>query len=279
LINNFKYSKIDIIIKGQKPQLFIGSMIRGALGYSLKKVACINPSFTCEGCFATENCLYFDFYEKKNTYHKYRLDFPLNSQLFEFSIYLYGDAKEKLPYILSALHKLFKENGIGKERIKPKEFFFYVNDKTVYDGKEFKIPQNHISTFQLDRYSPKIKLQLLSPLRLKKDNKFLGVKEFDLVYLLNSIYQRYLQLTLQEQTKLPFEPKYNITEKNLQWKQLTRYSNRQKTKMNMDGLMGEIEINNIDKKSYELLKLGEIIGAGKQTVMGLGKIEIKDDDE
>jgi len=46
-----------------------------------------------------------------------------------------------------------------------------------------------------------------------------------------------------------------------------------------DGLMGEIKIKDIDEKSYNLLKLGEIIGAGKQTVMGLGKIEIKDSDE
>ena len=32
----------------------------------------------------------------------------------------------------------------------------------------------------------------------------------------------------------------------------------------------------IDKRSYELLKLGEIIGVGKQTVMGLGRIEVID---
>jgi CRISPR/Cas system endoribonuclease Cas6 (RAMP superfamily) len=32
----------------------------------------------------------------------------------------------------------------------------------------------------------------------------------------------------------------------------------------------------IDKKSYKLLKLGEIIGVGKQTVMGLGRIEVED---
>ena len=276
---NFDYSKIDIIVKGKKPQYFIGSMVRGALGYSLKKVVCINPSFECKDCFAATNCLYYDFFEKKNTYHKYRLDFPINSDLFEFSIYLYNDAKDKLPYMVSALHKLFTENGLGKGRIKPKEFFFYINDKTVYDGKEFKIPQKYINSFQTDTYSSDIKLQLLSPLRIKKDNKLVGVKEFGLVNVLNSVYQRYLRLTNQEPSKLPFEPNYEIETKDIHWKQLTRYSNRQKTKMNMDGFMGTITINNIDKQSYKLLKLGEIIGAGKQTVMGLGKIEVKDLDE
>lgn len=276
---DFSYSKIDVIVKGKKPQYFVGSMIRGALGYSLKKVVCINPSFICKDCFASTNCLYYDFFERKNSYHKYRLDFSLDSELFEFGIYLYDDAKEKLPYIISALHKLFTENGLGKDRIKPKEFFFYINGKTVYDGKEFKIPQKYINSFQSDIYSPDIKLNLLSPLRIKKDNKFVGVNEFDLIDVLNSIYQRYLKLTNQKSSKLPFEPNYKIETKDMHWKQLTRYSNRQKTKMNMDGLMGTITIRNIDKQSYKLLKIGEIIGAGKQTVMGLGKIEVKDLDE
>lgn len=268
---SFSYSKLDIIVKGGKPQYFIGSMIRGALGYSLKKVVCINPSFECKECFAASNCLYYDFFEKKNTYHKYRLDFALDSELFEFSLLLFNDSKDKLPYIISALYKLFIEIGIGKEKTKPQEFFFYLNGKTVYEGKEFKIPQNYIIDFKQDTYCPDIKLQLLSPLRIKKDNKFLGKKEFDLIYVINSVYQRYLQLTNQEPSKLPFEPNYKIETKEISWKQLTRYSNRQKTKMNMDGLIGEIIIKDVDKQSYELLKLGEIIG--------VGKIEIKDLDE
>jgi len=276
---DFNYSKIDMIVKGKKPQYFIGSMVRGALGYSLKKVVCINPSFICKDCFASTGCIYYDFFEKKNSYHKYRLDFPLDSDLFEFGIYLYDDAKDKLPYMISALYKLFTDNSLGKDKMKPKEFFFYINDKTVFDGKEFKIPKNYTNKFQSDIYSSDIKLQLLSPLRIKKNNKLVGAKEFDLVDILNSVYQRYLKLTNQEPSKLSFKPYYKIETKNIHWKQLIRYSNRQQTKMKMDGLMGDIIIKNIDKHSYQLLKLGEIIGAGKQTVMGLGKIEVKDLDE
>lgn len=276
MLNNFKYVKVDVVIKSKKPHEFIGSMIRGALGYSLKKVTCINPSYICEECFAASNCLYYDFFEKQNSYHKYRLDFSLDSKLFEFSLYLFNDSKDKLPYILSALHKLFSETGLGRERAKPKEYYFYVNGKTVFDGKQFYIPTNYVKSLHVDSYCSNIKLQLQSPLRIKKDNKFLRDKDFDLIYILNSIYQRYLQLTNQERAKLPFKPNYEIDFINIYYKQLTRYSGRQKTKLSMDGLMGEAMIKNIDKQSYELLKLGEIIGAGKQTVMGLGKIEIKD---
>ena len=44
--------------------------------------------------------------------------------------------------------------------------------------------------------------------------------------------------------------------------------------MQFGGVMGEMWISDIDEESFNLLKLGEIIGVGKQTVFGLGKISI-----
>jgi len=88
-----KYTKITIIIK-DKPPYFIGSQLRGALGYALKKVTCINPSFKCDGCFATNNCLYYEFYEEKNVFHKYRFDFELGKEFYDFSFYLFDDKTE-----------------------------------------------------------------------------------------------------------------------------------------------------------------------------------------
>jgi len=271
-----QYSKIDVLARGKKPQDFIGFMLRGALGYSLKKVTCINPSFVCDKCFAATNCLYYSFYEEKNVYHKFRFEFPPKSDLLEFSLYLYENELEKLPYLISAIYKMLHENGLGKERIKPKEFFFYVNDKMIYDGKNFQVPKNYVNRFNVEEYHKDMVLNLQSPLRLKKDNRLVGVKEFAIDSLLNSIYQRYLQLTGKQSSKLCFIPNYEIDNIDLRWKQLTRYSSRQKTLMKMDGLIGKIVLKNVDKESYKLLKLGEIIGAGKQTVMGLGKIEVKD---
>ena len=40
--------------------------------------------------------------------------------------------------------------------------------------------------------------------------------------------------------------------------------------------MGEISYSDIDEKSVILLQLGELLGVGKQTVFGMGKIEVKD---
>jgi CRISPR/Cas system endoribonuclease Cas6 (RAMP superfamily) len=45
--------------------------------------------------------------------------------------------------------------------------------------------------------------------------------------------------------------------------------------MNFGGLMGMIEFEFIDEESFKLLKIGKIIGVGKQTTFGMGEIEVK----
>jgi CRISPR/Cas system endoribonuclease Cas6 (RAMP superfamily) len=46
--------------------------------------------------------------------------------------------------------------------------------------------------------------------------------------------------------------------------------------MNLGGLMGEMIISDVNKEVYDLLKIGEVIGVGKSTVFGLGKIKVED---
>jgi len=64
--------------------------------------------------------------------------------------------------------------------------------------------------------------------------------------------------------------------KALVYKPLLRKSGRQNKRMSMDGIVGEIALSGLDERSYELLKFGEVIGVGKQTVMGLGRIEVEE---
>jgi CRISPR-associated endoribonuclease Cas6 len=272
-----KYTKISIIIKSeQKPPYFIGSQLRGALGYALKKVSCINPSYNCEECFASSNCLFHQFYEEKNTYHKYRLDFELGKDFYDFSFYLFDNVCEKLPYIVSALHMMLTQNGLGKEKVKYSDFEMYINDKSCLQNGKIFLPKEYIKTFFIDNRSKNIRLKFLTPLRIKKENRFLRGEEIELNSLINSIYQRQMKLLNRDYKKFPYEIQGEIIRKNLKYKELTRLSSRQKTTMNMGGIVGEIEFKNLNKESYEVLKLGELLGVGKQTVFGLGKIKMEE---
>jgi len=274
------YTKISVLIKtGEDVPFFIGSQIRGAFGYALKKVTCINPSYQCKDCFAKDNCLYWEFYEQKNRPLKYRLDFKLARPYYDFDIYLFADATKKLPYVISALHMMVSKNGLGKDRKTYQNFDIYINDKHINKNHKIEIPKESIKTFQIDKIHQDIKLQFLTPLRMKKHNQFIRKEELELKDLVNSIYQRQMQLIGQKPKKFPYEIEGKIVKKDLNFKELTRMSNRQKTTMNMGGLMGEIEITGMNDKAFHVLKLGELIGVGKQTVFGLGKIKVEGLDE
>ena len=269
------YHKITVSINTtHKAAYFTGSMLRGAMGYALKKVTCINPSYNCEGCFASSSCLYHKFYESKNSFHKYRFEIELGSGKFDFGLYLFDDACEGLPYVLSALEKVLKESGVSKEKHTFSDMTMRVNGQVVYKDGAFSSLDLLPKTFQLDSFCPNIKVKLRTPLRIKRDNRFLR-DDVSIEEILRSIYQREQEIFYGKKLfKLDYTPSYTSEMKLLKHQELVRKSGRQKQRMKMDGIVGEMVIMGIDERSYELLKLGEIIGCGKQTVMGLGGIEV-----
>ena len=104
-----------------------------------------------------------------------------------------------------------------------------------------------------------------------------GRDDIDIEDILRSIHQKAQEFnTGQKAFKLDYTPTYSTIIKAITYKPLLRKSNRQNKRMSMYGIVGEIAIMGIDERSYKLLKLGEIIGVGKQTVMGLGRIEVED---
>lgn len=233
-----------------KPYLFIGSKIRGAFGYALKEEVCVNPSFECKECFAAKECLFYKFYEEQNITHDYRLDFKLHTQKYKFSLLLFGDAQKESAVLHRAMMKSLGE----------------------YKEIDFK---EKIKTFKTKKTPKIIKLEFLTPLRIKKQNRF-AIKDIDLLDILLSIHKRKHDLQKLAFEKIEFKEDYKTVTKNLSYQELTRRSNKQNTKMQLGGLMGEMIIKDIDTQIYDLLRFGEVIGVGKSTVFGLGKIKIEE---
>ena len=270
------YHKLDITLHPSTitPLPFIGSTLRGAFGVSLKKVVCINPSFTCEGCFAKDNCLFYDFYEQKNIAHQYRFDFKLNPKNYNFSLYLFEEATGKLPYVVSAIHKMFTELGLGVNRDKFTINTITCNDKTIYKDEIFDLKDIKTKEFEVDKLSTKIALDFVTPLRMKYQGKLINKKP-PLETLVYSISNRLAEIKDLPKNKLTFTPTYKEQKASIKFVDQTRRSNRQNTKLQIGGIMGEVEYEEIDEKSLILLQLGELIGVGKQTVFGMGKVEVK----
>lgn len=261
-----KYTKLTIIINSrEKPPYFVGSQLRGAFGYALKSIE-----------KDVENSLYSKFFEEKNEIHQYRFDIRLGLQAYEFSFYLFEESCDEIFIVLSAFYEMLTNTGLGKQNNTFKDFEIFVNDKEVYKDGDLKEIEEYIKTFKEPK-KPKDELILtfLTPLRIKKDGKFVTDDSLELESILNSIYQRSQALRNEEFKKLPFKPQYKIKSKDIFFTDLKRFSNLQNSSMNLGGVMGEMWVSDLDEKSYKLLKLGELIGVGKQTVFGLGKIKIQ----
>lgn len=269
--------KINVMIDSQDaPPFFMGSMLRGALGFALKRIVCINPSYKCEGCFSAKECVYYAFYEEKNVFHKFRLDIGIQQKNFDFSLYLFEDAIDSLPYVLSAIKKAVEEEGFGKERKTMKIRQMSVLNQIVYDGNKFQPLDNILpKSIQIDNYCPDVQLEFTMPLRIKENNKF-AKESVALHTLINNIHSRYRQLNGDPPIRLDYRVEGDIVASTLKFVEMQRYSSRQKKGMSMGGLKGTMTIKGLDPKSYEYLKIGEIIGAGKQTVFGLGSYIMKE---
>lgn len=164
-----KYIKIDVHIEtSHQAPYFIGSQLRGTLGYALKKVTCINPSYACEGCFAAANCLYYEFYEAKNSFHKFRFDFELGKEYYDFDFYLFGSATARLPYVVSAFHMLLTQIGLGKEKKTYKNFDMFINNENCFKDGKLTLPKDFTKKLQIDSFCPNITLKFTTPLRIKK---------------------------------------------------------------------------------------------------------------
>jgi CRISPR-associated endoribonuclease Cas6 len=126
-----------------------------------------------------------------------------------------------------------------------------------------------------------VKLRFLTPARIKYNGKFIDNANFEIV--IRNLLRRLSSLAevhcgekwdldwkgLIERTKV-IKTDYS----NLVWKDWERYSQRQDTKMNMGGFLGDITFEGDLYEFMPFLKLGEYLHIGKGTVFGMGKYEI-----
>lgn len=269
-----KYLKLDIKVKKDsnfRVPIFIGSMIRGAFGFALKRVVCINPKYNCSECAITHNCLFYKFYENKNQTPKFRFEFGFKQDNLDFSIYLFEEIIESVSYVINAINLMLTSIGLSKDRVTFDIEAIYSNDKSIYKNGEFNLDFTP-KILHIDKISPDVKIKFLTPLRIKQNGRLSSNPQ--LKTILVSIQNRFNELkNIEKFERLNFT--HEEMGSNFTFIDIDRYSNRQQTKMKFGGVIGEIEVKNLTQDEFTLLKLGEILGAGKSTVFGLGKMVIE----
>ncbi|MFZ0257353.1 MAG: CRISPR system precrRNA processing endoribonuclease RAMP protein Cas6, partial [Gammaproteobacteria bacterium] len=287
-----------------------GSTWRGLLGHGLRRAVCVTHQPRCDGCLLAGTCIYSTLFESPAPSEAARrrftsiphpfilaLDRPgprrvLSRQFVSVGVNLVGEANNAVPYLIHALN-LAGQRGIGTAQGRFRVASVHQEPKLgedvweqVYDIGSATYRRLPTALFQLSPPPDRIALILMTPLRIKRDGRFVVPRTFrpgDLLYhlglrlaMLQAFYGGDGSPDIPRRIELE-EPEGLLLEHNLHWHEWTRYSSRQQTEMQMGGLIGDMVLDGAVARPYwSRLWMGQWCHLGKGTSMGLGRYRLTD---
>ncbi len=288
---------------------FKGSMLRGAFGHALRKTVCIMPKDqACATCMINRQCAntrLFEtlIFEKAPPLLKgidmapkpFILDCTdertqlAKGDRLEFIMCLVGNAIDMHPYVIYAVHRMAKggmSTGRSRFELLSVEAQTAENQwQSLYNGKTQKLlmsPPPMLPDDPQELPVDQVTLRFITPTRFKTKQQLtmhftfreLVFKMLRRVLELAHFYQPGAHIDWEFRDFLNVTNAVEITESRLEWKDLHRYSNRQKTDMYLGGFTGEVTLSGPLTPFMPLLRAGEVLHVGKGTTFGLGKVKI-----
>jgi len=285
-----------------------GSAFRGLLGHGLKRTVCVTRLPRCEGCLLEATCPYPLLFETPGVAvgetsprfatapHPFVLraswDGPrqlAEGERFEVGITLFGRANSLLPYVVHAMD-VAGSRGIGRGRGRfavealRQEQPGSAGSQVIYTASGGRLVQSDAGIPPVPSPPMEADIELVTPLRLKRQGRLVGPAELDARQLLTALARRFESLS--KYYGRPCEPSNpgwvaeaaantDLVSKQLRWTDWTRYSSRQHASMEMGGLMGRVTLGGSGLGSvWPLLFLGQWLHLGKGTSLGLGQYRL-----
>lgn len=285
-----------------------GSALRGLFGHCLKKAACALRKNSCTDCLLNSTCVYFQVFEspraqgqnRKRTNvkpHPFVLVPPMDTEKrqyaarenFSMVFKLFGPGIEWLPYIVYCVEEMGRtglgsghKHGRGRFRLDA----ISCGDREIYSGETRRLEQDSCrQTLDIARIEPEqvttADVRFAMPLRLKSGNRL--TDSIDFQTLVRACCRRIATL---EDAYGGGEPdldypglvqkagQVETVASDCRWERVFRYSNRQKTRMNIGGLVGKVRYQGDITPFWPLLKYCEAVHIGKQTAFGNGRIVV-----
>lgn len=284
--------------------LYAGSTLRGIFGKALRRVSCLAQRTNCAGCGVVSTCPYAVVFE--NGYlsnggdeipNPYVIEPPEigtkivnQGDCFSFHILLFGNAVEKLSYVLLAWAKTGKL-GFTAERTQARliavEQVFsdgstvLLHDFENTDEETCAVEQQTDLPAPLETTAVKIKLE--TPLRIHHNGHPVIPEKLTARDFLIALIRRQQNMA---KYHIPDFPPINfdalrpliesakISNANLRWFDWARYSSRQKTRIALGGIVGTFTLCGNLTELTPYLIAGQSFHVGKSAVLGLGKYEI-----
>lgn len=285
---------------------YSGSTWRGILGYGLRRAVCMMRGTECRDCLLATNCAYAFLFEspanteraKRRSDHippPYILHIELKGQrefkagsFLELEIRLVGRANQYLSYLVHAFN-IAGQRGIGHNQsrfeVEQVEAIGVTGQPqvTAYAGGKMQERVTNASLV-IPQMQTVDKITLLTPLRIKQYGQLITPKTFQITHFFNTLARRIAEIgeyygadskTLHGPDLLGDRAIPSPLAVDLHWWDWTRYSSRQKSNMQMGGLIGTIAFApGVLAPWNNLLWLGQWLHVGKAPTMGLGAYQL-----
>lgn len=265
---------------------------------AVKRFVCHNKDSECHCCAFALGCVYHRIFEAKGekghetTQNAYvihcndrKTAYSAGQELL-FSISIFGNVADCAPYLIKGLFDAQKRGLTARHAAFKVKQISAGNNKKIYDGDVLDMSRaSETLAIDSDETSQESAIvRFVTPFRTKIDGKF--AKDINSAVLVRALLDRFISLDLAKREDVRawmkeglalFSQDLTINDKQFRWMEETRYSNRQKTTMQLGGIAGSFRLSG-DSLSvlYPLLRIGEITHIGKATTFGFGKYEVEE---
>jgi hypothetical protein len=285
---------------------YAGSTLRGAFGNALRRTACLTREKDCKPCPLYRGCPYPAVFAPpppaEHGLQKFsEIPVPFiveppdwgerhygTGETLSFHFVLVGHAHAQLPLIIHAWQRAL-EHGIGKgdgaARLARVCLIGESAEHTVFDAQEGRLqPHTPGMTPPGPDVEPgQIRLRFATPLRLQNNGRPLRPEALDSRTLLVALVRRIALISefhTGQRLDLDFSALAEasaaiVSEKDLAWRDWTRYSSRQKQEMTLGGVVGGWTLSGKLRPFLPLLHLGQWLHIGKNASFGLGRYHVE----
>ncbi|OGT88808.1 MAG: hypothetical protein A2286_05235 [Gammaproteobacteria bacterium RIFOXYA12_FULL_61_12] len=278
---------------------FPGNAWRGALGHALRSAVCVTRQAQCRDCLLYRSCLYPYFWDTpphvgaekmrhyENAPHPFVLE-PDEEAPHRLDFTLIGQANRHLPVFIHALSQAAAgPRGVSGNRLELIRVEQRISLRTD-DWRHIFSPGEALETLPAQVPEPQpvpalCTLEIETPLRVKREGRHVGPRDFVFADLFGNLLRRISMLTYFH-TETPLETDFRALMDSarqvsarceLQWREYGRYSKRQQAAMQLGGVTGRIQIDSTDLSLFwPYLWLGQFTHAGSGATMGLGRYRI-----
>lgn len=277
------------------------SALRGGMGQQLLEMYCVGDKERCQECLCQRRCIvqniiYAPFqikpaYVTQGESAGYSISCTDSrtkvraGEEIDVTLTLFGDTVAYINPVIQALFAL-GQKGLGREGVP-----FTVSSISNENGepvlKDGQMYTSQILTEtaweyitkrkQTFSHGRKIKLHFFTPCTIKYQGK--NQSEFEIEAILQNVHRRVLMQNLFE--GIPVEnlmcthiPK--VIGQHSELKKVKRYSGRTKEKMQLQGITGWLELDEVEEDILDLLLAGEITQIGKNIRFGFGRYSIEE---